>query len=83
MIFETLQKTNLPCAYSHFRDKVDPPYIVYVVSIPSELTIPGIIGTISSKSNTISRRKTKQKKEPSRMYSSQMATTTRSPTMST
>lgn len=30
MIFETLQKTNLPCAYSHFRDKVDPPYIVYV-----------------------------------------------------
>ena len=30
MIFSTLQKTNLPCAYSHFRDKVDPPYIVYV-----------------------------------------------------
>lgn len=29
MIFSTLQKTNLPCAYSHFRDKVSPPYLVY------------------------------------------------------
>lgn len=30
MIFTTLQKTNLPCAYSHFREKVEPPYIVYL-----------------------------------------------------
>lgn len=30
MIFETLQKTKLPCAYSHFQDKVEPPYIVYI-----------------------------------------------------
>lgn len=29
MIYETLQKTGLPCAYSHFREKQDPPYIVY------------------------------------------------------
>lgn len=30
MIFDTLKKTNLPCAYSHFRDKVTPPYLVYI-----------------------------------------------------
>lgn len=29
MIYDTLQKTGLPCAYSHFREKQDPPYIVY------------------------------------------------------
>lgn len=29
-IFETLQSTNLPCAYSHFRKKQEPPYIVYI-----------------------------------------------------
>ena len=29
-IFQTLQATGLPCAYSHFRDTPkDPPYIVY------------------------------------------------------
>lgn len=31
-IFEVLQKTGLPCAYSHFRDRnapTAPPYIVY------------------------------------------------------
>ena len=30
-IFQTLQATGFPCAYSHFRDTPkDPPYIVYV-----------------------------------------------------
>lgn len=29
-IFETLQSTGLPCAYSHFRTEQDPPYIVYI-----------------------------------------------------
>ena len=29
-IYETLQKTGLPCAYSHFRTKLDPPFIVYL-----------------------------------------------------
>ena len=32
-IFETLQRTGLPCAYSHFRKKdapKAPPYIVYL-----------------------------------------------------
>lgn len=29
-IFETLQSTGLPCAYSHFRKKQTPPYIVYI-----------------------------------------------------
>lgn len=30
MIYPTLQKTKLPCAYSHFMEKVEPPYIVYI-----------------------------------------------------
>jgi hypothetical protein len=29
-IFETLQSTGLPCAYSHFKKKQSPPYIVYI-----------------------------------------------------
>ena len=29
-IFSTLQGTGLPCAYSHFRNKQTPPYVVYV-----------------------------------------------------
>ena len=29
-IFETLQRTGLPCAYSHFKKKQSPPYIVYI-----------------------------------------------------
>ena len=32
MIYSTLQKTKLPCAYSHFVEKVDLPYIVYIGS---------------------------------------------------
>ena len=35
MIFDTLQKTGLPCAYSHFRGESTPkapPYIVYLGS---------------------------------------------------
>lgn len=28
-IFSTLQATGLPCAYSHFKTKQQPPYIVY------------------------------------------------------
>ena len=31
-IFETLQSTGLPCAYSHFRTPQEPPYIVYIGS---------------------------------------------------
>lgn len=29
-IFEVLQSTGLPCAYSHFKTKQDPPYVVYI-----------------------------------------------------
>ncbi len=29
-IFQTLQSTQLPCAYSHFRTKQEPPFIVYI-----------------------------------------------------
>ena len=29
-IYETLQATGLPCAYSHFRTAQEPPYIVYI-----------------------------------------------------
>lgn len=29
-IYDTLKKTGLPCAYSHFRKPVDPPYLVYL-----------------------------------------------------
>ena len=28
-IYQTLQTTGLPCAYSHFRTNQSPPYIVY------------------------------------------------------
>ena len=29
-IFQVLQSTGLPWAYSHFKDRQDPPYIVYI-----------------------------------------------------
>jgi hypothetical protein len=29
-IYQTLQSTGLPCAYSHFKKKKSPPYIVYI-----------------------------------------------------
>ena len=29
-IFQTLQSTGLPCAYSHFKTPQSPPYIVYI-----------------------------------------------------
>lgn len=29
-IYSTLQGTNLPCAYSHFKKPQEPPYIVYI-----------------------------------------------------
>ena len=29
-IYQTLQSTGLPCAYSHFRTDQTPPYIVYI-----------------------------------------------------
>lgn len=29
-IFQILQSTGLPCAYSHFKTNQDPPYIVYI-----------------------------------------------------
>jgi hypothetical protein len=29
-IYQTLQSTGLPCAYSHFRTPQEPPYIVYI-----------------------------------------------------
>ena len=31
-IYQTLQSTGLPCAYSHFKTKQKPPYIVYIGS---------------------------------------------------
>lgn len=29
-IYQTLQSTGLPCAYSHFKTNQAPPYIVYI-----------------------------------------------------
>ena len=29
-IYQTLQSTHLPCAYSHFKTPQEPPYIVYI-----------------------------------------------------
>ncbi len=29
-IYQTLQSTGLPCAYSHFKTTQTPPYIVYI-----------------------------------------------------
>lgn len=29
-IYQTLQSTGLPCAYSHFKTPQTPPYIVYI-----------------------------------------------------
>lgn len=29
-IMETLRGTELPCAYSHFEEKIEPPFIVYI-----------------------------------------------------
>lgn len=31
-IYETLESTGLPCAYSHFKTKQKPPYLVYTGS---------------------------------------------------
>ena len=31
-IYQVLQSTKLPCAYSHFKNPVEPPYIVYIGS---------------------------------------------------
>ena len=31
-IYQTLQSTHLPCAYSHFKKKQEPPYMVYIGS---------------------------------------------------
>ena len=38
-IYETLQSTGLPCAYSHFRTPQKPPYLVYIGS--GQETMPG------------------------------------------
>jgi hypothetical protein len=29
-IYQTLQSTGLPCAYSHFKTPQEPPYLVYI-----------------------------------------------------
>lgn len=29
-IYQVLQSTGLPCAYSHFTKAVEPPYLVYI-----------------------------------------------------
>lgn len=29
-IYELLKSTGLPCAYSHFKTKQEPPYLVYI-----------------------------------------------------
>lgn len=31
-IYQTLQSTGLPCAYSHFKTPQEPPYLVYIGS---------------------------------------------------
>ena len=31
-IYQVLQSTGLPCAYSHFKTPQDPPYLVYLGS---------------------------------------------------
>lgn len=31
-IYQTLQSTHLPCAYSHFKTPQTPPYLVYIGS---------------------------------------------------
>lgn len=31
-IYSTLQSTGLPCAYSHFKTRQDPPFLVYTGS---------------------------------------------------
>lgn len=31
-VYETIKKTGLPCAYSHFREPVEPPFLVYLGS---------------------------------------------------
>lgn len=31
-IYEILQSTGLPCVYSHFKTKQDPPYLAYIGS---------------------------------------------------
>lgn len=31
-IYQTLQSTGLPCAYSHFKTQQEPPYLVYIGS---------------------------------------------------
>ena len=36
-IFQTLQSTGLPCAYSHFKTSQTPPYIVYIGSGQDDL----------------------------------------------
>lgn len=30
MIYDVLQSTGLPCSYSHFQQKIAPPYLVYI-----------------------------------------------------
>lgn len=32
MIYDVLKSTGLPCSYSHFQKKIDPPYLVYLGS---------------------------------------------------
>ena len=36
-IYQTLQSTGLPCAYSHFKTAQEPPYIVYIGSGQNDL----------------------------------------------
>lgn len=36
-IYQTLQSTGLPCAYSHFKTSQTPPYIVYIGSGQDDL----------------------------------------------
>ena len=39
MIYDTLKKTKLPCAYSHFQKAQEPPYLCYIGS--GQLRVPG------------------------------------------
>ena len=32
MIYDVLKSAGLPCSYSHFQKKIEPPYLVYIGS---------------------------------------------------
>lgn len=75
MIQDTLQSIGLPCAYSHFRKPVNPPFLVY---LGNGQTTFGADNTWHYTNNEYQieyyfTEKTKQMKKPSKRHSSEMA----------